>query len=99
MCVGLPMMVVSTDGVNALCERRGEQRRVSTLLIGEVAPGDQVLVFIDNAVRKLDPIEARHIDDALEGLAAAIEGKPFEHLFADLIDREPQLPEHLRKRH
>jgi hydrogenase expression/formation protein HypC len=93
------MTVVSTDGVNALCERRGEHRSVSTLLIGDVAPGDQVLVFIDNAVRKLDALEARHIDDALEGLAAAIEGKPFEHLFADLIDREPQLPAHLREKH
>jgi hydrogenase expression/formation protein HypC len=97
MCVGLPMTVISTDGVTALCERRGEHRSVSMVLLGDVAPGDQVLVFIDAAVRKLDADEARHIDDALEGLAAAIEGKPFEHLFADLIDREPQLPEHLRK--
>ncbi|MFC0239314.1 HypC/HybG/HupF family hydrogenase formation chaperone [Rhodopseudomonas telluris] len=96
MCVGLPMTVISSDGATALCERRTEQRRVSTALIGEVAIGDRVLVFIDSAVRRLDPEEARQIDDALDGLAAAMEGRPFEHLFADLINREPELPEHLR---
>lgn len=96
MCVGLPMTVISSDGFTALCERRAERRRVSTALVGEVAVGDQLLVFIDNAVRRLDPDEARQIDDALDGLAAAMEGQPFEHLFADLIDREPELPTHLR---
>ncbi|MBI5132783.1 MAG: HypC/HybG/HupF family hydrogenase formation chaperone [Rhodopseudomonas palustris] len=96
MCVGVPMTVISSDGATALCERRGEQRRVSTALVGEVAVGAQVLVFIDSAVRLLDPDEAQQIDDALDGLAAAMEGRPFEHLFADLIDREPELPAHLR---
>jgi len=96
MCVGVPMTVISTEGVTALCERRAEQRRVSTALIGEVAIGDRLLVFIDSAIRRLDPDEAQQIDDALDGLAAAIEGRPFEHLFADLIDREPELPAHLR---
>ncbi|MFT4277388.1 MAG: HypC/HybG/HupF family hydrogenase formation chaperone [Rhodopseudomonas sp.] len=96
MCVGVPMTVISTDGASALCERRAEQRLVSTALIGEVAIGDRLLVFIDSAIRKLDPDEAQQIDDALDGLAAAIEGRPFEHLFADLIDREPELPPHLR---
>ncbi|MCG6207421.1 HypC/HybG/HupF family hydrogenase formation chaperone [Rhodopseudomonas sp. HC1] len=96
MCVGLPMTVISSDGLTALCERRAEQRRVSTALIGEVAVGDRVLVFIDSAVRLLGPEEAQQIDDALDGLAAAMDGRPFEHLFVDLIDREPELPEHLR---
>lgn len=96
MCLGLPMTIVETDGVSALCERRGERRRVSVLLLGEVPVGTSVLVFIDSAVRVLDPEESRHIDDALDGLAAALEGNSFEHLFADLIDREPQLPEFLR---
>lgn len=98
MCIGLPMMVISAEGASALCARRGEHRSVSTLLVGAVAPGEQLLVFIDSAVRKLDADEARLIDDALDGLAAALEGRPFEHLFADLIEREPQLPDHLRSR-
>jgi hydrogenase expression/formation protein HypC len=96
MCVGVPMTVVEGDEVSALCERRGEVRRVSMMLIGTVAPGTPVLVHIDTAVRTLEPAEAGLIDDALDGVAAAVDGRPFEHLFADLVDREPELPEFLR---
>ena len=60
--------------------------------------GTLVLVDHGSAVRVLDPEEARLIDDALEGLAAAMEGQNVDALFADLVGREPQLPEHLRAR-
>ena len=95
MCVGIPMTVVEADGFSALCERRGDSRRVSCLLIGAVAPGTRLLVHIDAAVRVLTAEEAAQIDDALDGVAAALAGQPFEHLFADLIDREPELPDFL----
>ena len=41
----------------------------------------------------LDPEEARLID-ALDGLAAAMEGRNVDAMFADLVGREPELPEH-----
>jgi len=91
------MTIVETNGASALCERRGERRQVSVLLLDQPPVGAQVLVFIDNAVRLLDAVEARQIDDAIDGLAAACNGDNFDHLFADLIDREPELPEHLRQ--
>ena len=97
MCLGIPMVVVEGDDMQALVERRGEQRRVSMLLVGEQPVGSIVLVHIDSAVRVLDAGEAKLIDDGLDGVAAALEGKPFDHLFADLVDREPQLPEFLRE--
>ena len=97
MCLGVPMTIIETDDVSALCERRGERRLVSVLLLDRPPVGAQVLVFIDNAVRLLDAVEARQIDDAIDGLAAACNGEDFDHLFADLIDREPELPEHLRQ--
>jgi hydrogenase expression/formation protein HypC len=97
MCLGLPMTIVETNGVSALCERRGERRRVSVLLLDQPPVGTQVLVFIDNAIRLLGAAEARQIDNAVDGLAAACNGEDFDHLFADLIDREPELPEHLRQ--
>lgn len=97
MCLGIPMVVVEGDDMQALVERRGEQRRVSMLLVGEQPVGSIVLVHIDSAVRVLDEAEAKLIDDGLDGVAAALEGKPFEHLFADLVDREPQLPDFLLK--
>jgi hydrogenase expression/formation protein HypC len=96
MCVGIPMSIVEGDEMSALCERGDEQRRVSMLLIGPQPVGTLVLVHIDTAVRVLDAEEAALIDRALDGLAAAMRGEEFESLFADLSEREPQLPEHLR---
>jgi hydrogenase expression/formation protein HypC len=96
MCVGVPMRIVEGDEVSALCVREDDRRRVSLLLIGAQEPGTQVLVHIDTAIRVLDAQEAQLIDDALRGLEAALRGESFDRAFADLIDREPQLPEHLR---
>jgi hydrogenase expression/formation protein HypC len=96
MCVGFPMTVLKSEDGVALCERRGDKQHVSTLLIGAQAPGAKVLVYLGSAVRLLDDVEAAEIDDALDALQEALEGKNVDHRFADLIDREPQLPEFLR---
>jgi hydrogenase expression/formation protein HypC len=97
MCLGLPMTIVETDGMSALCEFRGEQRRVSVLLLSNPPVGAKVLIYIDTAIRLLDEEEARLIADAIQGLGAALNGEDCDRFFADLIDREPQLPPHLRR--
>ena len=86
MCIGIPMRVVEGDDMTASCERKGETQRVTMLLVGAQPPGAHVL----------DAHEARLIEDALDGLAAAVEGRDFDALFADLVGREPELPAHLR---
>jgi len=96
MCLGIPMQIVEGDDVTALCARGDESRRVSMLLLGEQPVGSFVLVHIDTAVRVLEADEAGLIEQALQGLAAALRGENIDAHFADLIDREPQLPEHLR---
>ncbi|WP_420848912.1 hydrogenase [Rhizobium etli] len=58
----------------------------------------RVLTHLGSAVRVLDAEEARAIDDALSGIAEAVEGRAFESHFADLLSREPELPLHLRDR-
>lgn len=96
MCLGIPMTILTGSNSCALCGRGDEMRQVSLMLIGPQPSGTKVLVHIDTAVRVLDAEEADAIDRALEGLAAALDGRAFEHLFQDLIDREPELPPHLR---
>lgn len=96
MCLGVPMTVIESDEVSALCARGEETRRVSVLLVGPQPVGAKLLIHIDSAVRVLDDEEAALIDQALVGLEAAMRGDDFESAFADLINREPQLPEHLR---
>jgi hydrogenase expression/formation protein HypC len=97
MCVGFPMTVVEGDAFEALCDRRGESHAVSMALVGAQPAGTKVLVHVGTAVRVLDPLEAAQIDDALDAVEKALAGENVDHLFADLVDREPQLPEFLRK--
>jgi hydrogenase expression/formation protein HypC len=101
MCIGIPMRVVQVDGRLALCVRdlRGGEddlTRVDLSLAPDVRVGEYVLTHLGSAVRVLEETEARAIDDALQAVALAQQGLPFEHLIADLVDREPQLPAHLR---
>lgn len=95
MCLGLPMRVVSTDGISAVVEGLGERRKVSLLLVGAVSKGTPLLVHAERAVRVLDEAEVPLLERALAGLHAALQGQPLAGYFDDL-DREPQLPPHLR---
>jgi hydrogenase expression/formation protein HypC len=98
MCIGVPMKVIEGDEFSALCESDGAKHRISTLLVGQQPPGAHVLVHLGSAVRVLEEEEATLIGSALAGLGAAMGGHGFEAHFADLIDREPQLPEHLKRK-
>ena len=95
MCLGVPMRVIDGDDMSALCESAGRVERISMLLIGAQPPGAHVLVHLGTAMRVLEEEEAALIAAALAGLDAALAGRTFEAHFADLIDREPQLPAHL----
>lgn len=96
MCLGFPMRVVEANGLAAVVERRGERQPVSLALVGAVPVGTAVLVHLGSAVRVLEEAEVGLIDAALDGLGAALAGENTDAYFADLIGREPQLPEHLR---
>ncbi len=88
MCLGLPMRIVETDGVSATVEGMGERRVVSLLLVGEQATGVALLVHQGNAMRVLDEEEVPLLEKALQGLAAAFEGRPLEGYFDDLERKE-----------
>jgi hydrogenase expression/formation protein HypC len=90
------MQVLEQDGTTALCERRGERRRVGLMLVGDVVPGDYVLVHVETAIKILDATDAALVDDAISCLEAANQGRDIDGFFADLTDREPELPDHLR---
>jgi hydrogenase expression/formation protein HypC len=96
MCLGVPMQVVATGNGWADCRNGDEINRIDTLLLDPVTAGDWVLVHVASAIRTLEADEAQAIRDALLAVQYAASGQPFEHLLADLIDREPQLPPHLR---
>ena len=98
MCLGLPLQVreVLSDSVS-VCLADGMRREINTgLLDRPPRAGDWILVHVDIAIRALTPQEAQQIGDALRAVTAAAQGEAFEHLIADLIDHEPELPAHLR---
>lgn len=98
MCLGVPMQVVEVEGVFAWCNGRNGRRRINTMLLGDVAPGQWLLTFLDTAREAIDAERAALIDSALNALDLVAAGKDnFDDCFADLINREPQLPDFLRK--
>jgi len=58
MCLGIPMRIIESDGFTALCEGRGEERRVNMMLVDEAAPETWGIVHMGNAVHILDAGEA-----------------------------------------
>lgn len=97
MCIGLPMQVIESRPGQALCRGMGEQREVDTLLIGDQPVGRWLLVFLHTAREVISADRATRVAEALSALQLAAQGETdFDHLFADLIGREPTLPAHLQ---
>jgi hydrogenase assembly chaperone HypC/HupF len=61
MCIGFPGTVVAVDELGATVDQDGRLRRASTLLIPDIAPGDQVFVAAGSIVERLDADEAELI--------------------------------------
>ena len=80
MCIGIPMQVLRADERRALVQGRGEQREVDTALVGDVAPGEWLLVFLDAARERIDAQRAAEVNAALDLLVGALSG---QSLFGD----------------
>lgn len=79
MCIGIPMQVVESDSRFALCEGRGERRRINTTLVGAVVPGDWLLVFLDDAREAIDADRAAEVNAALDLVMGAMQGAGADH--------------------
>ena len=99
MCIGIPMQIIEAGEDSALCEGLGERKRISTLLVGDQPEGTWLLTFLDAAREILDPADAARITDAVTAVNLVMQGSTdIDHLFADLIDREPPRPESAPRR-
>jgi hydrogenase expression/formation protein HypC len=74
MCIGIPMQVMAVEPGHAQCDGRGERRRVRTALVGEVLPGDWLLVFIDSAQERISAERALEVDATLDLLGSVHAG-------------------------
>lgn len=97
MCISLPMQVVESGEGWAWCDDRGQRTRVDMRLIEPAPVGAWVLVFHGVARECIDAQRAADVARAIEGVEAVMRGEAaLESHFADLIGREPELPEFLR---
>ena len=97
MCIGIPMQVIAQHGESALCVYREQENLIDMMLVGEQPIGTWLLVFLDTAREILSEQKAQQIADALEAMHLAMQGETqLDHLFADLVDREPTLPAFLQ---
>lgn len=100
MCIAVPMQVLAATDHGAVCRDGSAPDRqvaVDLTLVGAQPPGTWLLVFLGAAREVIDAGRAGQTLDALEALRAVQRGEAVKHLFADLIGREPELPEHLRQ--
>jgi hydrogenase expression/formation protein HypC len=74
MCIGIPMQVLSVREGFVLAQGRGEERELSSLLIGPAQPGDWVLAFLDSARELISPERAAEVQAVLDLLADALDG-------------------------
>jgi hydrogenase assembly chaperone HypC/HupF len=101
MCIGAPLQVVAIEGSSAWCEADGVRERLDMLLVGEQPVGTWVLGFHGAARQVMSETEAAQARAGRRALAAVLGGSRdtagIDRFFADLVGREPELPEHLRK--
>lgn len=99
MCLGIPMRVVEARENSAICEGRNGRQVINTMLLGKVEVGQWLMTFLDSGREVIDAERAALVNAALDGLQAVSDGGEvnLDHFFADLVNREPALPDFLRK--
>ena len=87
MCLSIPMRVTGWEGTGefAWVEREGRRECVNMMLVGPQPEGTWVLTSLGLAMQVLEPEQLAQIEDALEALAASLDGtyEPDRH-FRDL---------------
>lgn len=74
MCIGIPMRVLESGEVTALCEGRGERCRINMLMVGICPAGSWVMTFLGAAREILTEEEAARINQTLDELEAVLRG-------------------------
>lgn len=93
------MQIIGFNGAYAVCQRGDEQHLIDPILVGKPEIGTWVLTFLDTAREIISPQQAAQIQDALQALTLTLQGDyDVDYLFADLVNREPQLPDFLSEK-
>jgi len=99
MCIGVPMQIIESQGLVAICRNDEENRheKVDMSLLGEQPEGTWVLVFMGAGREVIAPEALEQTLQARKAMAAALKGESVDEFFADLVNREPELPDFLKQ--
>lgn len=94
MCIALPLKITELLSPHqAVCDDAGGPLSVDISLLEGLCVGDWVSVHRGTAVARMTDADARRILDALSALDRVRAGDTeVDHLFADLVNREPPRP-------
>jgi hydrogenase assembly chaperone HypC/HupF len=95
MCLAHPMKIIERQTVTrAICARLdGSRHEVDLSFLPDVEVGTWVTVHLGLARDVTTEEDAHQIEDALRALDMVKAGETdIDHLFADLVGREPQRP-------
>lgn len=96
MCVGIPMRILSCEGIAARASGDEGEALIDLSLTGPLAPGTWVLTHLGAAREVIDATRAAQVSEALSALRAVMSGRGAGAAFADLEARGPSLPPHLQ---
>jgi len=96
MCVGVPMQILSREGLVARAvDSEGREETIDLALTGPIEPGAWCLTFLGAAREAISPEQAARTSAALAALRSAMLGGGLGDAFADLEASGPSLPPHL----
>ena len=75
MCVGIPALVLEAGDFVARCRTRNGEEPINLMLTGPQPAGTWLLTFLGSAHEVISEQDARHIDQALDGLSAIMSGE------------------------
>lgn len=96
MCIGIPMQVLSVDGIAATASDGERTELIDLSLTGDVIPGTWVLTFLGAAREVIDADEAAKIQSAVRALQNIMAGGDAGDAFDDIETKGPSLPPHLQ---
>ena len=96
MCVGIPMRLLSIDGIAGHVTNGRHHDLIDLSLTPDAQVGDWLLTFLGAAREVITEDEAHKITAALGGLQSLMQGGDLGDAFADLEATGPRLPDHLQ---
>lgn len=78
MCLAIPMTVIKIDGATAVAVANGVETEVNCAMTPDIKINDKVLVHAGFVIEKLDPEQAREIEETWEEYYRCIEENPGE---------------------